>query len=117
MPQSQHYYEPDQIDCCNLIRSIREDFNCDPVLETTLQPDHIVTICRCRKYGQPGGDVVQVQALVKTPHKAKRSCWVLFYGALLDCWHQLDRGVLGAATRPVEHGWNGRPTVPRRHVQ
>lgn len=117
MPRSQNYYEPDQIDCTNLVRSIREEFNCDPKLAVEIHPDYIHTICRCVKYGQPGGDVVQVQALVKTPHTAKRSCWVMLYGALLDCWHQLDRGLLAAAARPIEREWNGRPTVPRRHVQ
>jgi hypothetical protein len=36
------------------------------------------------------------------------------YSALLDCWHQLDRGVLAAAERPIDRGWDGRPRAPRR---
>jgi len=55
-----------------------------------------------------------VQALVSRPVKGAGSLYVAIYSALLDCWHQLDRGSLSVVTPTVTHGWNRRPEVPRR---
>jgi len=38
------------------------------------------------------------------------------YSALLDCWHQLDRGALAVASRPIVRRWDGRPEQPRRRT-
>jgi hypothetical protein len=36
------------------------------------------------------------------------------FGVALDCWRQLDSGVLGKREGDITHGWNGRPQVARR---
>lgn len=117
MPNSQHYYSPDAIDCDRLCHSLGEDFGCFARLEVEYALDYITVICRVYKGAgeQPG--VVQVQSIVRAPLKSKRDLYVMHYSALLDCWHQLDRGVLAVATAPIEHYWNGRPKVPAKHVK
>lgn len=117
MPQSQRYYEPDAIDCNTLSSSIRQEFGCDPIITVQFALDRVTVTCKCFRYGQPGGDMVQVQALVKAPLKNARSPYTMQYSALLDCWHQLDRGTLAVASKPVERDWNGRPKQPARSQQ
>jgi len=117
VPNKQAYYEPDGIDCNTLVSAIANDFGCVCDIATIYELDEVRTIVRCFKLGEKLAGVVQVQALVKAPLKARRTLYAMQYGALLDCWHQLDRGVLAAATVPVERAWNGRPQrpTPRAH--
>lgn len=116
MPRVQHYYEPDQLDCNTLVTALGNDFGVLPEITTEYARDEVLVVVKCRKYGQPGGDAVQVQALVRRPLRAAKSLYTMQYSALLDCWHQLDRGTLGVAKTPVEYSWNGRPQVPGRHT-
>ena len=114
MPAKYTAYEPDQIDCQALASALGNDFSVIPMIETVYGVDHIITIVRCRRLGgMPDGEIV-VQAMVKVPLRLTRSAYVQQYSALLDCWHQLDRGVLAVADCPVERGWDGRPRTPRR---
>jgi hypothetical protein len=112
MAQPQRYYEPDAIDCNTLVHAIAHDFSCVATIVTDYRNDQVWVTVRCTALGAPGGDVVQVQALVKAPLKSARSPYTMQYGALLDCWHQLDRGTLAVATTPIERRWDGRPQRP-----
>lgn len=116
MPRSQTYYEPDALDCNQLVTSLGHDFGVIPFLSTSYERDQVVVICSCRKICEAPNGVVQVQALVRAPLKARRSLYIMQYSALLDCYHQLDRGVLGVAQTPLERQWNGRPKVPGRRT-
>lgn len=114
MPRKYTAYEPDQIDCHALAAALGNDFSVIPMVETIYGVDHIITVVRCRRLGDmPDGGVV-VQALVKIALRSTRSLYVMQYSALLDCWHQLDRGVLAVADCPIERGWDGRPRTPHR---
>lgn len=116
MPNKQAYYEPDALDCNQLVTSLAADFGVIAEISTRYERDQVVTIVTTRKIAEAPDGVVQVQALVRTPLKARRSLFVQQYAALLDCYHQLDRGVLGVAQTPIERHWNGRPKVPAKHV-
>lgn len=116
MPNKQAYYEPDAVDCNLLVTSLHSDFGVIPFLTTSYERDQVVVICTCRKACEAPDGVVQVQALIRAPQKARRSLYVMQYSALLDCYHQLDRGVLGVAQTPIERQWNGRPKVPGRRT-
>lgn len=115
MPRSQAYYEPDAIDCDQLVNSLAQDFSQLPEVLTRYERDHVVVIAKCRTVGEASDGMVSVQAMVKAPLKARRSLYTMQYSALLDCYHQLDRGVLGVAQTPLTRQWNGRPKVPARH--
>lgn len=117
MPKQQTYYEPDAIDCNTLVTALASDFGAMPTIDTRYERDEVLVVVRCYKLGQPGGDAVQVQALVRRPLRAKGTLWAMQYSALLDCWHQLDRGLLAVAKTPVQYSWTGRPTKPARHGQ
>jgi hypothetical protein len=112
VPNRQHYYEPDAIDCNTAVQSLAQDFGVVAELSTRYEYDQVVVICTTRKIAEAPSGVVQVQSLVRAPLKSKRNLYVMQYSALLDCWHQLDRGVLGVAQTPIERQWNGRPKVP-----
>jgi len=114
VPRQQTYYEPDGIDCNTLVTSLAEDFGVICEISTRYERDQVVTIVTTRKIAEAPSGVVQVQALVRTPLRARKSLYIAQYSALLDCYHQLDRGVLGVAQKPIERGWNGRPIVPGR---
>lgn len=114
MPNKQHYYEPDAIDCNTLVAAIGNDFGGMCEITTTYENDLVVVVVRVRQLGSGREGVVQVQALVRAPLKSRRNAYVMQYSALLDCWHQLDRGVLGVATTPIVRGWDGRPQAPWR---
>lgn len=116
MPRSFQGYEPDAIDCQHLCDALGEDFGmlCQVVIQ--FSADEVIAIGRCRSLGCAPDSPVIVQALVRRPLKGSSSAYVLIYSVLLDCWHQLDRGVLAAAGRPIEHGWSGRPQTPRRRT-
>lgn len=114
MPQRPHMHEPDAIDCNTMVQALWEDFGVIYDLETRYELDTVVVICKTYKLREVEAGVVQVQALVKAPLKSRRSLYTLQYSALLDCWHQLDRGVLAVAQTPIERDWNGRPQKARR---
>ena len=114
MPMKEKYYEPDAIDCNTLVTSLAQDFGVIPFITTSYERDQVVVIVTTRKIAEAPNGVVQVQALVRTPLRARKSLYIAQYSALLDCYHQLDRGVLGVAQKPIERGWNGRPIVPGR---
>lgn len=115
MPRSQTYYEPDAIDCNTLVTALGGDFGVQPTIDTRYERDEVVVVVRCYKLGQPGGDAVQVQALVRRPLRSKGSLWAMQYSALLDCWHQLDRGLLSVARAQIQYSWSGRPQRPTPH--
>lgn len=114
MPRQHNYYEPDGIDCDALSSAIRQDFGGNPHITLDFLLDQVVVICKVVSPARTDVNEVMVQAKVTSPLKARKSCFTLVYSVLLDCWHQLDRGVLGAATRPIDRGWNGRPQRVRR---
>jgi hypothetical protein len=117
VPQRINYHIPDAIDCNTLVTALGNDFSVLPNIESRYERDQVVVVVRCYKISQPGGDQVQVQAIVRSPLRGARSAYQMQYSALLDCWHQLDRGLLAVAKTPIEYGWNGRPQRPLRHEQ
>lgn len=114
MPKQQTYYEPDAIDCNTIVTSLGNDFGVTPVITTEYVRDEVRVYVHCYKIGGAEASMVQVQAKVSAPLRVRRSLYTMQYSALLDCYHQLDRGLLAVATRPIERDWNGRPKVPRR---
>jgi len=114
MPRKFEGYAPDAIDCNEMWSSICSTFACIPELETRYERDKVTVICRCRKLGAAAGGEVQVQALVARPLRTSKDLFVMQYSALLECWHQLDRGVFAVAQSPIERGWDGRPGTARR---
>lgn len=114
MPRQFAGYEPDAIDCQSLVDALGGDFSC--IAQTTVQftADEVRVTCKVRKLGGADNCDILCQSLVRRPIKGHSSAYTLIYSALLDCWHQLDRGVLATATRPIERGWDGRPYTPRR---
>lgn len=114
MPQHTKFHEPDQIDCNTCVTALAQDFGVLASIETRYECDQVIVLVRCRKIGGETGDLVQVQSMVRTALKTARSAYTMQYSALLDCWHQLDRGTLATATTPVTRGWDGRPRQPAR---
>lgn len=114
MPRRIEYHAPDAIDCYTIFHAIANDFGLLPEVETRYEHDQVLVIVRCRKPDAARAGMVQVQAMVKTPFKTAKSLWQYQYSAMLDCWHQLDRGLLGNATTPIVRDWNGRPRTPER---
>lgn len=117
MPRKIEYHEPDALDCNTMVSALANDWGvlCD--ITTRFERDQVVVLVRCYKERGEAGIVVQVQALGRAPLKAARSGYAMQYSALLDCWHQLDRGVLAAQETPIMRGWNGRPQRPTPHGQ
>lgn len=116
MPRSFQGYEPDQVDCQNLTSSLGDEFGMLAKVIVQFSADEVIVIGRCFPIGFAEGEEPSCQAVVRTGIKLHRSLYVAVYSVLLDCWHQLDRGVLGASTRPIERGWSGRPQTPRRRT-
>jgi len=116
MPRQFNAYEPDSIDCAALVTALGEDFGVIGRVETRYELDLVVAIARCHLLGSTEPNDIIVQAKVTRPLRSSASLFVAHYSALLDCWHQLDRGVLAASARPIERGWNGRPRTPRRRT-
>jgi hypothetical protein len=116
MPRKYQGYEPDAIDCNALSTSLGEDFGVIAELATRYERDQVVVICTTRKIAEAPTGAVQVQALVRAPLRSAKSLFTMQYSALLDCWHQLDRGALAVASRPIVRRWDGRPEQPRRRT-
>ena len=117
MPRQFGGYEPDQIDCHTIELALGTDFGMMPEVKTTYCGDQVTVTCKCRILGMPADGDVIVQAIDRLPLKTRKSLYVMHYTVMLDCWHQLDRGMLAAAQRPIERGWNGRPQVPSRRTR
>jgi hypothetical protein len=116
VPKKQAYYEPDAIDCNTMSNAIAQDFGCLCDITTRFELDQVIVLVRAYQVVSAEAKEVKVQALSRMPLRHARNLYTQTYGALLDCWHQLDRGVLGAETRPVERGWDGRPRQPVRRT-
>lgn len=114
VPRRQAYYEPDAIDCHSMASALGNDFGCLCDITTRYQGDEVIVLVRCHKGIDTTDHVVLVQAIVRRPLRAAHALYAMQYSALLDCWHQLDRGTLAAASRPIERGWDGRPRTPAR---
>ena len=112
MPRQINYHEPDAIDCYSMAQSLAADFGCLHDITTCFAGDKVTVLVRAYKPGPEGAKQIECQALVSRPVKLAKNLFVMQYSALLDCWHQLDRAVLAAATRPIEYGWDGRPRQP-----
>lgn len=117
MPRKFNYYEPDAIDCNTLVSALGNDFSVQCDITTAFERDQVIVLVRCHKGIGTASHEVQVQALVRSPLRGAKSGYTMQYSALLDCWHQLDRGVLATATRPIVHSWDGRPEIPVRRTR
>lgn len=116
MPRKMEFYAPDQMDCNSMVTCIGGDFGLSVTLTTSYERDQVVTIARCYAPASAQPDVVQVQALVRAPLRTAKSLYTMQYSALLDCWHQLDRGVLSTGRQQITYSWSGRPEMPERRT-
>ena len=114
MPRLNAHYEPDQMDCNTMITSIARDFGLTAEISTEYTRDRVWAFVRCKQPSADRTGAVIVQAVVSAPLRTAKSLYIYHYAALLDCWHQMDRGVLAAATTPIVRGWDGRPKAPAR---
>jgi hypothetical protein len=114
MPRKFEGYAPDQMDCNTMVTALGGDFGLLTEIETRYERDQVVVLVRCYSPGGKARGMVWVQAKVSAPLKTAKSLYTMQYSALLDCWHQCDRGVLGVAKTPIEYSWNGRPKTPER---
>lgn len=117
MPRQYTAYAPDAVDCAAMCNSIAQDFGLVCEITTEYVRDKVQVIVRCRPIGSANAGVVQVQALVAAPSRTAKSLYIYQYSALLDCWHQCDRGVLSVAQTPIVRGWDGRPRTPERRTK
>jgi len=114
MPRPYTAYEPDQIDLNTMLTALGEDFGMRCVLNVEIARDVVITTAKCYRFLGDDDDGPAVVARHKVQLRGQKSAWIGLYAVALDCWHQLDRGLLGAAQTPVIRGWNGRPQRPRR---
>lgn len=114
MPRTIEYHTPDAIDCNTILHAIANDFGLLPEVETRYEYDKVTVIVRCRTPAPERDGMVQVQAMVSAPLKTAKSLYQYQYSAMLDCWHQCDRGLLGNASTPIVRDWYGRPRTPER---
>lgn len=114
MPSKMHYYEPDQIDCNTMVTALGGDFGALPTITTTYERDKVEVVVKCTKVRETTPGLVSVQAKVSAPLRTARSLYSMQYSALLDCWHQYDRGTLAVDKTPISYSWQGRPQTPRR---
>jgi hypothetical protein len=113
MPARSNYYSPDAIDLNTTISAIANDFGCICNLTLHFRDDKVVVVAICVGLGNKEADGPLVQSRVSRPLKPAPDLAVMFYSAALDCWHQLDRGVLAVANVKPVFGWNGRPHQPK----
>jgi hypothetical protein len=113
MPARTNFYSPDAIDLNTTVSAIANDFNGICLLSVRFADDRVIVEARCVGMGSKDADAVLVQARVSKPLKPAPDLAVMFYSAALDCWHQLDRGVLAVANVKPVFGWNGRPQQPK----
>lgn len=113
MPARTNYYSPDAIDVNTIVSAIGNDFGCLCSLSVEFRDFRVIVYAKCGKLVSAEADKVEVQAMCARPLKPAPDLAVMFYAAALDCWHQLDRGILAVAGVKVSNGWNGRPATPR----
>ena len=114
MPRQITVHEPDWIDVNAQLTAIGEDFGCICEFRVTVERDSVTVVARCRRIADSDDPTPVVQALARRPLKSRPNATVMCFSTALDCWRQLDRGVLGAASGGITHDWNGRPQVARR---
>lgn len=113
MPRAFTSYEPDQIDLNTMLTALAEDFGVLCELSIEIARDVVITTAKCYKITGDRDDGPSVVSRHKRALRGSFSAWIGLYACAMDCWHQLDRGVLGVAQTPVIRGWNGRPQRPR----
>lgn len=114
MPRPVVVHAPDWIDVNSQLTALGEDFSVRCGFTVTVERDTVTVIARCYRIAGTDSSVPDVQALARRPIKSRPDVAVMCFSTALDCWRQLDRGVLGAEGGGVTHGWNGRPTIARR---
>jgi len=114
MPRQFVAYEPDWIDVNTQLTALGEDFGVRCEFVVTVERDSVQCIARCYSIGGTADTVPVVQALARRPIKSQPNTAIMCFSTAQDCWQQLDRGVLGAASQPLAHSWNGRPHIARR---
>src|SRR5689334_20582384 len=82
-PQRFKSYEPDQLDCNQMVTSIGEDFHLVAEIETQYARDRVWVFVRLRTPATDGKGVVQVQAVASAPLKTAKSLYIYQYAALL----------------------------------
>ncbi len=107
------YYEPDWIDVNTQLTALGKDWYLVCKFEVICSRDTVSVVARCYCPSSPNPAGVVVQALASRPLKSKPQIAVMAFATALDCWHQMDRGVLGARPPAVSRGWNGRPNIAR----
>lgn len=114
MPRKFEGYEPDAIDCDTQVRALAEDFMCVSTQSVEFALDTVVVVTRVYKVADYPNGQVAVQSRLSRPLKSRPQLYTMLFAGLQDCWHQLDRGVLGAKPPAVSHDYHGRPNIARR---
>jgi len=114
MPRKFEGYSPDAIDCYSQAVALGEDFGVLVWVSFTWEGDWVVATATCRRIAESPDGAVVVQARAKRPLKSRPDMALMAFTVMQDCWHQLDRGVLGVKPPAVTHSWSGRPHVARR---
>lgn len=117
MPRKFETHSPDWIDVNTQITALAQDWGLVTSFRFTVERDYVVCICTTYLISaSPNGSVV-CQAIVRRPLKSKPESAVMAFTSAYDCWHQMDRGVLGARSPVVSHDWNGRPNIGAKRTQ
>lgn len=116
MPRKFEGYTPDAIDCNTQVTALGLDFGVLVKTSVEFARDEAVVLCACFRIGSESDGTPVVQSRARKPLKSKPDIAVMIFSALQDCWHQLDRGVLGAKPPAIAHDWNGRPHIARRNT-
>ena len=114
MPRKFEAYAPDWIDVNSMLTALGADWGLLCEFQVKVERDFVQVVARCYSLAADLDAGVVVQALARRPIKSKPEIAVMAFATALDCWHQMDRGVLGAKSPGVVHDWSGRPHVARR---
>lgn len=114
MPRKFEAYAPDWIDVNTQLTAIGEDFGCLCEFRISVERDNVTVIATCYRVADGHDSPPVVQAIARRPLKSRPVVEVMCFSTSQDCWRQLDRGVLGAASGGISHNWNGRPNIARR---
>jgi len=114
MPRKFEAYAPDWIDVNTQLTSLGGDFGVRCEFLVTVERDSVQCIARCYRVADGHDAPPVVQALARRPLKSRPVLEIMCFSTAQDCWRQLDRGTLGAASGGISHDWNGRPNIARR---
>ena len=113
MAKGVQMHAPDWIDVNSQVTAIGEDFGCITRFDVRTERDMLTVVARAYRIAGDDTDKPVVQALASRPLRSRPDAAIMCFSTALDCYRQLDSGVLGARDRGITHKWNGRPHIAR----